>query len=504
MKSLLLPLLACFALLLANSARAELATPDRPRELLLASTGFADRRWDEATGLVWSPLAGEEKLHRTRESTWYALGLLERDGPGDTARALRIVEQILGFQYATPGQRWDGTFRRFLEEPRPAADARLWKDYDPNWRHFIGTTFVLMLERHAAKVPAELQLRLLDAIRRAVEGELTQGRAEPYHTNIRLMHGFLWSWAGARLGRADWIAGGERWLHEVAAAFGQHETFEEYNSPTYYGVDFYGLALARRYGATEKIRTVGAQLEAALWRDVARFYHADLRNLAGPYDRSYGMDMRRYVSLTGVWMGLALPAELTPLPDPTGPMGHAHDFLATPLYVALGAQIPADVAPAFLSFQGERQLRRTITSARVATAWIARDVMIGGEITGGTFRADPSANQFHPATIHWRGAKNDVAWLKLHAAPALDAEAAKGTLTLTAPAAGEWIFHVRAPGAPVENFSPTHWQLPGLSLLVESNPGAALTVVRSDEFFTVTFTGVSRLVFRVAAPKSQP
>jgi hypothetical protein len=30
----------------------------------------------------------------------------------------------------------------------------------------------------------------------------------------------------------------------------------------------------------------------------------------------------RYVSLTGVWMAMVLPPELTPLPDPSGPMDH--------------------------------------------------------------------------------------------------------------------------------------------------------------------------------------
>ena len=492
MKRLLLFLVCCWP---AFGAGEESAA--RPRELLLASVTCGDRWWDGAAGLARSPLPDETGRHRTRESSWYALGLLQRDAPGDRARAGRIIETVLARQLDAPAQRWHGTFLRFLDEPVPGPEAKLWQDYDPNWRHFIGTTFALVLEQFADRLPAGLPARMEDSIRRAVEGELTQGRDEPYHTNIKLMHGFLWSWAGARLGKPDWVAGGERWAEEVAAAFAVHETFEEYNSPTYYGVDFYGLALMRRYGATERIRALGAQLEAGLWRDVARFYHAGLRNMAGPYDRAYGMDMRRYASLTGIWMGLALPAELTPLPDPAGPMGHAHDFLCTPAYVALGAQIPADVREHFTAFRGDRLLRRPITATRTATAWLADDVMIGGELTGRTLGVVPGTGQFHPATIHWRAPGDDVGWVRLFATPPMDAEAAPGRLTITATAPGDFTFHVRAPGALAGRVGRDAWCLPGLTLTVETDAQSCSSQMENG-VVVVQYRGASRLVFRVA------
>lgn len=494
-----LHLLLALAVLMVAPLRLPGATdnPARPAALLAAALRFGDERWDEAAGLLRSPVAGETGRHRTRESAWYALGLLQRDQPGDRARAIRIVETVLTYQVAAPGQRWDGTFRRFPDEPVPGAGAELWKDFDPNWRQFIGTTFALMLEQFADRLPAGLPARLEDSIRRAVEGELTQGRAEPYHTNIKLMHGFLWSWAGARLDRPEWVAGGERWTEEVAAAFAVHGTFEEYNSPTYYGVDFYDLALMRRYGATGKIRALGASLEAGLWREVARFYHAGLRNLAGPYDRAYGMDMRRYVSLTGVWMSLVLPAELAPLPDPAGPMGHAHDFMATPLYVALGAKVPAEVEAHLRAFAGERLLRRPITATRTATAWLGAEVMLGGEITGHTLGATPDRGQFHPATIHWRTPGDDVGWVRLYAAPPCDAEAGRGSLVVTAAAAGDFSFQVSAPGIGPGSFTHERWALPGLTLTVETD-AAEFGVQAGTDGLQVHYRGATRLAFRVS------
>jgi hypothetical protein len=476
--------------------------PPRAAELLQASMAFCDGFWDESAGLLWSPaspVADPGRRHAVRESAWYALGLLMRGAPGDEARARRILDVVLAHQFAAPGRPWDGTFRRSPEEPLPGPDAELWKNYDPNWRHFIGTTFALILTGFEHRLPAGLPARLEDSIRRAVEGELTQGRAEPYHTNIKLMHGFLWSWAGARLHRPEWVAGGERWAEEVAAAFAIHETFEEYNSPTYYGVDLYGLALMRRHGATEKIRALGAQLEAGLWRDVARFYHAGLKNMAGPYDRAYGMDMRRYVSLTGVWMGLALPAELTPLPDPSGPMGHAHDFVATPLYVALGAQVPADVLADFRAFRGERMLRRPITATRTATAWLAANIMIGGELTHGTLGATPGKGQFHPATIHWVAPGDEVGWVRLYASPPSDAEAGKETLTLSAPAAGDFTFRISVPGLVAGRLGRDRWALPGLNVQVESD-AATFALAPGEGFIEVEYRGATRIVLRANGP----
>ena len=50
-------------------------------------------------------------------------------------------------------------------------------------------------------------------------------------------------------------------------------------------------------------------MEATLWRDLADFYQPELRNISGPYDRAYGMDMESYVSVVGVWMRTALAAK---------------------------------------------------------------------------------------------------------------------------------------------------------------------------------------------------
>ena len=53
---------------------------------------------------------------------------------------------------------------------------------------------------------------------------------------------------------------------------------------------------------------------------------------------------------------------------------------------------------------GERQFTRQITDDRVATAWIGKDIVYGGETTNKTRDSGPQTNfhQFHPATVQWR------------------------------------------------------------------------------------------------------
>jgi hypothetical protein len=113
---------------------------------------------------------------------------------------------------------------------------------------------------------------------------------------------------------------------------------------------------------------MGVEMEVDLWKDVAAYYNANLRNVAGPYDRAYGMDLRKYVSLVGLWLRTALDASLAPFPEISGPLEHSNDLIYAPLFAVLGANIPDEAMKHFQGFVEERQIRRVITPSRLATA----------------------------------------------------------------------------------------------------------------------------------------
>jgi hypothetical protein len=325
------------------------------------------------------------------------------------------------------------------------------------------TTTAVALIEYEHLLPADLVRKVNAAFVRAVEGSLARG-LRPGYTNIALMHAFMLCYAGERLARPAWVSAGESMAREVYRLFKLHDTFEEYNSPTYYGVDLYALALWRAYGPLPILRTLGAEMEALLWTDIARYYHAGLRNLAGPYDRSYGMDMRRYAAVVGEWIWLVTGRDSAPFPDPAGRFAHAHDFLFAPTIAFIGARVSAHARAHFLAFQGERQVEQVISDAprRVATAWLGRDLIIGAE--RGPKRGQV---QFHPVTMHWRVGADDVGWLRLVHSEPVDCTASANRLEISA--TGEIAFQVCAAGLRPDAFTPTRWRLPDLTLQVTTN-----------------------------------
>jgi len=293
------------------------------------------------------------------------------------------------------------------------------------------------------------------------------------YTNIGLMTAFLLQFAAARFGEPAWAADAERLAAEILQRFRANSTFDEYNSPTYYGVDIYALALWRSYAFSARLREWGAEMEAALWRDIAQFYHASMYNVAGPYDRSYGMDMRKYVAALGMWIWLATGYEQAPFPRLDGPIEHAWDFAAAPLFGLLGLSMPADARPHFLGFQGQRQLERVIATEprRVATAWVGPRAMLGAEDSGSSYRVGNA--QFHPATIHWLIGEGRVGWLRIRSAHPLDARAERERLSIAcAEHAGgdlEFIFQIAAPQIDTAALRHDRWELPGLTVRVATN-----------------------------------
>jgi hypothetical protein len=436
-------------------------------DLIRTTTAWMDQWWDDDAALLWNPPGSYEEaraaprtLHMVRETGWYALGLLAR---GDTERAQRAIAAVCSTQYQEPGTVWHGTFPRFPEERRPTGDARIWIDYDPNWRQFVGTTLALAVELYAEAIPA----RALDTIALAVAGE-PAGRVRAWYSNIALMKAWLDAWWGARTNDSGLSAEGESFAAAVVALFDRHGAFDEYNSPTYYGIDFYALALWRSHPPTARFREWGERIEATLWNDLSRWYHAGLRNVCGPYTRAYGMDIATYVSDLSLWIWAAVGRGLAPLPRlEAGVIDHSHDLCFGPAIASLGAEVPAAAAEHLRSFTGERTVEQTlrVDPARAATGWLGDAAMVGGErnpIGLGGWR------QFHPATIHWSRPDGTVGWLRLFPPGPVDAVASPRRLAVTCVvAAGDKIeIEVGPTCGPTTDFGSKDWTLPGLHLEV--------------------------------------
>ncbi|MFZ6003265.1 MAG: hypothetical protein ACOYXM_04960 [Actinomycetota bacterium] len=423
------------------------------------ATAWADGSWDEGRSLLWNPpgsfdeLTPPRSLHMVPQSAWYAVGLLMR---GDAARAERVLHALCSLQYDRPGVVWHGTFARFAEWPDPPdADAVEWVDYNPNWRQFVGTTFALILR--SFPVSADLEARMRHAIDLAIAGE-PRDRVPPGYSNIALMKA--------------WLEADESYAQAIVEVFDEHGAFEEYGSPTYYGIDLLALALWRQHPPTPHFAEWGQRLWSVLWADIARWWHPGLRNLCGPYSRAYGMDMSGDVGLLGLWM--PEPA----MPSLGAPFGHSHDMTMAPLVQLLGGG-PID---AKLSDE-ERVVEQQLPGGRTATGWLAPGVMAGGE-RGAPFRAE---GQFHPATAHWAMPGGSVGWLRLRHRGRVSATATEGVLTV------EVHDHHRLGRQPVMvdtshggELGARRWTLPGRTIAYDGPPADADGVIDAGESETLT------------------
>ena len=82
------------------------------------------------------------------------------------------------------------------------------------------------------------------------------GRVPAWYSNIALMKAWLEVAHGTRAGRPEVVAAGEALAAEVVRLFDRHGAFDEYNSPTYYGIDLFALRLwATRSPLTNRPRS---------------------------------------------------------------------------------------------------------------------------------------------------------------------------------------------------------------------------------------------------------
>jgi len=356
--------------------------------------------------MVWNPAGGLNRevparmLHMVPNTAWLAHAFLGEDAAADRAEAVAAIEALLALQYDDPGKKFHGTFAQFLETPYPPEDALMWIQYDPNWRQFVGTTFALILEDFGASLPVALVARLEASFRLACDGEAAEGRLTATYANPALMASWLDAWFGRRVGDDALVARGESFARAVVAAHDESGAFEEFNSPTYYGVDLYALRLWIMFAPTEYFAEHGRRLETAVWRHVAAGYHAELRNYCGPYTRSYHPDATQSVTLFALWQWALFGRAHAPLPSlDDDVIDHCHDLTAGPVFARLAAP-PGDVdlAP-FTRFTGERDFAQHLPNGRVVTGGVRAEFILGAEASDNDWGGWA---QFMPVTVHWR------------------------------------------------------------------------------------------------------
>ena len=161
--------------------------------------------------------------------------------------------------------------------------------YDPNWREFIGTQLVQVVEEFEALLGPELVSDIETAMAYDAVGAMRRNGTAPdnlilAYSNPQYMRTLNVGWIGARRKNQTFIdfantKGTE--LYELFTKNGAN-TLGEYNAPTYYGMDMWALGANAKYGPKNATLTNHAvEIMTKVWEDVSDHYNPYLGNLAG-------------------------------------------------------------------------------------------------------------------------------------------------------------------------------------------------------------------------------
>ncbi|CAG9945866.1 unnamed protein product [Clonostachys rosea f. rosea IK726] len=422
------------------------------QQLFSDSMKWLDMNYDSNDGYLYDLNTQEALRHETRSSAWYALGLLARNENNDAAEAEKIIVNVIGGQFKNTTQQWYGTYQKYPEEPEvgsPLYSAKIYNSWDPNWRGFVGTTFIIILEEYYELLSADTQKLILDSLVHTAIGDSYRNGGQngdnlyPSYSNPAIMRAFVSGWVGRKTKDQNMTSAGEAYANEIIALFNKTNTLSEFNSATYTGVSVFGLTLWSTYlPGDSAMSQMGPVMLQKTWDSLSQLWHPTMKNLAGPWDRTYGYDMNRYVSIMALWFWAYLGKNASSLISQPHLMSHSPDYAWGPLVAVLAdtqaKHLPDNFFDQFKNFDKERTFTAQAyyppydLNTRNITTWMSEKLTIGGMSFNQTGVGGP-AGTTNPVVVQWI-TDDEVAFLTLRPSEkALQTEVSPGKVVLSYP-----------------------------------------------------------------------
>ncbi|KAJ0283317.1 hypothetical protein COL940_004663 [Colletotrichum noveboracense] len=446
-------LLALAGTATASSYVANLST--NAQGLLNESMAWMDQYYDRSAGYLYDFGSASALRHETRSSVWYALGLLARNNGDDAAEAEKIITNTIAGQFKVESEQWYGDYQKYDGEPYVGSEnypGSIYNSWDPNWRGFVGTTLIMALEEFPHLLSNDTQDLILASLHNTTKGDeyrvggVDDDNLYPAYSNPAIMRALVSGYTGRKLGDANMTQSGENYAQEIIHLFDRANTLSEFNSGTYTGVSLFGLILWSKYLPEDSIMTQkGPQMLTDTWKAVAQLWNPSMKNMAGPWDRAYGYDMSRYVSLMALWFWTLIGKENSSLISAPQVMSHAADYAWAPLFAVLAdyhqSLLPEGLVANLTTFSGDHFFTASTYYPpydyvpRNITSWLSENLTIGAESFNENVIGGPSENQasFNPAVIQWNTG-NEISFISLYPTEmALDVAVEANKLTLTYP-----------------------------------------------------------------------
>jgi hypothetical protein len=331
-------------------------------------------------------------LHAVRETANGAFLDLQ---DGNVDRAVTALRNVLALQYPVSDRPWSATFPTSAEEPEPPGDDAVeWVHYDPNWRQFLGMTLALCAIVHGPSLPSDVTAGIDEALRRCVAGE-PDDRIPRWYTNPNLMHVWLQGHVAATTGDHVLRARAHSRLAGPMERLLRYGDVDEYNSPTYDGIDLLALGLWAMHPPTDGFADAASTMLPAIGARVSTLYHRRFGTSCGPYIRAYGLAPTEYVSLSGLLYSVSGEEPETVLPSPiTSDTVHVHDLYFLPLL-----QHVAPVITPHLRLSEVTDERRHVQRFRdsISESLLRPDLAVGWERGR---RHEASLDQYVPFAAH--------------------------------------------------------------------------------------------------------
>jgi hypothetical protein len=423
-----------------------------------------------------------------------ASALLYRNKNGDVEKAVQIIK-------------WIFTLQNLDEKSK---DFAIWRgsgkptnSYDQNWREFIGTDLIIIYDKYRHTLPVEVQKELEICLIRTVKGAIMRN-VNPDYNNISIMSSFMMEYVGTEFNIPEYKNAGLEKARAIYNNFLKYNTLCEYNSPTYYGVDFVGLALWRELSFSLEMKAMSKVLEKELWLDVATFYNANLQNICGPYLRAYGIDIKKTHAIISTWIAVAIDnPQIATIPGKDG-THHEREFIVP--IVEMGISMPTKALAQFKNFDKPRFITRTTSNyyegdrLKKVTANIQKDWMMGG-----LWGNRKISHILKTGTMHWKAENGDIGWLFVpgEGKTNVKVDETKMQIFLADTLAKTFQVFVYENNISSKNFKEDRWKLPNMTLKIKTDLKNTTVEVLSQEMInsegvgTKDFPYITNVIFEV-------
>ncbi|CAE6461264.1 unnamed protein product [Rhizoctonia solani] len=366
------------------------------QELFDIAMAYNNYRWDSIRGTTGAGSA--------RATAWYAVGLLTHNDGSDVATARDIIQREIDAQYLVPGNPWYGTCKKTFEEPIPGT-AQYPASIYTSQREFVGTAFILAIEEYSNLLGKSLVNNMLASLKHAVLGGLTRvgldgDNLDLIYTNLALTRAFSTGWLG----------------------YVNQEEIQTSRKQLNMRPSYHKKSIKPQ---TTPLPNLMLQPITVLICGHSRcglrvHYNANLKNFAGPYNRTYGNDITTYMAVIGLYQSCVTGKSKASLPPKLYASKHIDDW-ARGHSVALTCDIAVKYASlkaksAMTKFTTSRYIERHIRSSetndtrRPVTTWIENWAMLGGESISETVHV--RGKQFVPGLIQWSPKKGWISWIR--------------------------------------------------------------------------------------------